>query len=181
MSKNICVYRHLKKDNGDTFYIGIGNNKRPYLKKDRNDFWYKTINKHGYVIEILYDNLSWEDACELEILLISLYGRRDLGTGCLVNMTNGGEGVKGLICSKETRLKLSKKAKLREISKETRSLMSKSMKGRKGTNNKTLLDLSTGIFFYSVKEAANALGIDRTTLADYIRGKRKNKTNLVAV
>ena len=37
------------------------------------------------------------DAFQLEILLIYQYGRIDLGTGCLRNLTNGGDGVSGII------------------------------------------------------------------------------------
>jgi hypothetical protein len=35
----------------------------------------------------------------IEKYYIRKYGRRDLGTGCLVNLTDGGEGVSGLVCS----------------------------------------------------------------------------------
>jgi hypothetical protein len=36
--------------------------------------------------------LSWEEACEKEIELIEMYGRRKLGEGTLVNLTEGGQG-----------------------------------------------------------------------------------------
>lgn len=51
----------------------------------------------------------------------------------------------------------------------------------KPVNNKKkiLLDTSTGVFYNSITEAANALGYNKGTLKDYISGKRKNKTTLV--
>jgi len=50
-----------------------------------------------------------EDAIEMEILLISLIGRDDLGTGSLFNFTNGGEGTAGIkrTHSEATKLKMS--------------------------------------------------------------------------
>lgn len=86
------VYRHRRLDTGDIFYIGIGNKKRAYNKKSRPKHWNNIVNKYGYTVEIIAEDLSKEDACELEIFLISLYGRRDLGKGNLINLTDGGDG-----------------------------------------------------------------------------------------
>ena len=104
---DIVVYLHRRKDNGEIFYIGIGNPKRPFRKDNRNDYWHHIVKKCGYDVEILYTGLSWENACEIEKKLISEHGRKDLGLGTLVNMTNGGEGAFGLIVKEETRKKLS--------------------------------------------------------------------------
>lgn len=90
------VYRHRRLDNHEVFYVGIGKTKkRAYSNGSRNTYWKNIVSKHGYNIEILAEGLSWEDACELECFLIEEYGRKDLGTGQLVNMTDGGDGVKG--------------------------------------------------------------------------------------
>jgi len=140
----MLLYRHLKP-NGETFYIGVGNKIRPYTKSDRSDFWWKVVNKYDYEIQILKTGLTKKEAYELEIMLISWYGRRDLGLGPLVNLTNGGDGSNNVIVSQETRDKLSKihtgskrseetkrrmseKAKLRIFSEETRLKMSESAK-----------------------------------------------------
>lgn len=42
-----------------------------------------------------------------------------------------------------------------------------------------VLDTNTGIFYESIREAAQAFGLNRGTLKDYLRGKRKNKTSMV--
>lgn len=92
----MIVYRHLKP-NGETFYIGIGKLKRrPYSKANRNQWWHNIVNKYGYEVQVLKSDLTLEDACELEQMLIAYYGRKDLGLGPLVNLTDGGEGVLGL-------------------------------------------------------------------------------------
>lgn len=86
------VYRHRRLDTNEIFYVGIGNNKRPYDFNKRNKWWKNIFILTDINVEVLYENLTWKDACELEEFLISLYGRRDLGTGTLVNLTNGGDG-----------------------------------------------------------------------------------------
>jgi hypothetical protein len=104
-NKNHCIYRHLKP-NGEVFYIGIGKDlKRAYNKHSRTKWWKKVVNKYGYEVQILKSGLSKEEACELEIILISWYGRKDLEQGLLINMTDGGEGT--LNKSLEVRKKIS--------------------------------------------------------------------------
>jgi hypothetical protein len=93
MNKLYCVYRHIRLDKNEVFYIGIGSEKRPYEKRRRNYYWANIINKTDYKIEILFDDLDWQEACEKEKEFIKLYGRKDLGLGTLVNMTDGGDGT----------------------------------------------------------------------------------------
>lgn len=106
-----CVYMHIKKTNKEAFYIGIGNPKRPYTKDGRSKFWNNTVNKYGYEIIILKEVLSWSDACKIEIDLIKYFGRKNLGEGALVNLTDGGEGAKGVVVSAERKAKMSAAAK----------------------------------------------------------------------
>ena len=118
------VYRHIGLDNNEVFYVGIGKDrKRPYSKSGRNQHWKNYINKHGYYVDILSDSVDYELAKEVEISLVSYYGRRDLGTGRLVNMTDGGEGSIGRFVSQETRLKMSKVHKGKKLSKKQISLI----------------------------------------------------------
>ena len=103
------VYRHRRLDNMQPFYIGIGKEEqRAYSKKNRNKHWLNTVNKNGYLVEILFRDINLKEACELEIFLIEEYGRNDLGDGYLVNMTNGGDGVSGKIFTEEYKEKISK-------------------------------------------------------------------------
>ena len=100
---NTVVYEWRRK-NVTPYYVGIGKPQRPYTgrrrcgpppPKDR--------------IFILHENLDWQTACKIEKELIAFYGRKDLGTGILRNMTDGGDGVHGLVVSEETKAKLSGK------------------------------------------------------------------------
>lgn len=89
------LYRHIRLDKNEPFYIGIGADvKRAYSKHGRSKYWGR-VAKLGYEVDILMEDLSWEKACEKEVEFIALYGRADLGQGPLVNMTNGGDGALG--------------------------------------------------------------------------------------
>lgn len=89
------VYRHIRLDKNEPFYIGIGSDsdyKRSNVKRNRNRHWKYITNLTPYRVEILLDNLTWDEACIKEIEFITLYGRSDLKKGPLANMTDGGEG-----------------------------------------------------------------------------------------
>lgn len=104
------VYRHIRLDKNEVFYIGIGsdeNYERASTPKNRNRYWHNIVNKTPYEVEIILDELTWEEACEKEKEFIKLYGRKDLKEGTLVNMTDGGEGAVGVLVSESTRQKIS--------------------------------------------------------------------------
>jgi hypothetical protein len=130
------VYRHIRLDKNEPFYIGIGSDcdyKRANDKNLRSGYWKNIVNKTDYRVDILFDDLAWEEACEKEIEFISLYGRRDLNNGTLCNMTNGGEGAFGRIVTEETRRKIGISQKGKINSEETRKKLSIANKGRKHT------------------------------------------------
>jgi hypothetical protein len=130
------VYRHIRLDKNEPFYIGIGSDSdgkytRAKSKENRNNHWNNIIDCTQYKIEILFDDLTWEEANEKEIELVALYGRRDLGLGNLVNLTNGGEGMVGYKHSEETRKKMSNSQIGKKLSEFTRKKMSDSRSGEK--------------------------------------------------
>jgi hypothetical protein len=137
------VYRHIRLDNNEPFYIGIGSDndyKRAYKKTQRTKHW-KSVSDKGYEVEILIDGLTWEEACEKDKEFILLYGRKDLGTGNLINLTEGGEGTVGRVVTNKTREILKEiftgrkrpdlKGKKRVISEEQKQKTSNTLKGRK--------------------------------------------------
>lgn len=138
------IYRHIRLDSNEPFYIGKGKHKtrngkmypcdeyyRAYCKNNRNIFWRNIVSKTDYRVEIIFESDVEDIINEKEIEFINLYGRRDLGKGTLCNLTNGGEKEVGRIFSKEYREKLSKAAKGRIKSPETIEKLKKSLKGRR--------------------------------------------------
>jgi hypothetical protein len=127
------VYRHIRLDKNEVFYIGIGKDEsRAYDKRrSRSDWWKSIISVTDYRVDILFDDLTWDEVCEKEIEFIKLYGRKDLGLGTLVNLTDGGDGSIGYKNSDESNRKRSNKLKNRIMSDEHKRKISESLKGHK--------------------------------------------------
>ena len=92
------VYKHIRLDTNGIFYIGVGSDNyytRAHSKHSRNKHWLNVVNKVGYKVEIIIDNISFNSALEREIELIFEYGLISEG-GCLVNYTKGGQGQLGI-------------------------------------------------------------------------------------
>lgn len=104
------LYRHIRLDKNEPFYIGICKNdhvdRSRQTGKRRNNLWHKIVAKTDYEIEIVLDNISHEFAKQKEQEFIKLYGRIVDGTGILANLTLGGDGAKGFIFTAEQKKKL---------------------------------------------------------------------------
>lgn len=79
-------------------------------------------------------NIFEHDAFDLEKKLIRIIGRYDLGCGPLTNLTDGGDGITGLIKSTEHRHNLSVSSLGKKMSKEARKKISDSLIGKVGRN-----------------------------------------------
>lgn len=105
--KTYYIYLHRKATNGDIFYVGKGSGNRAYdtSKKGRNQYWHRVRDKYGLEIEILFDNLTEEEAfqCEKDVILELEY------FSCkLTNLTKGGEGPSGVQFTDTQRLNIQK-------------------------------------------------------------------------
>jgi len=103
------VYLHVGKD-GKPFYVGKGKGRRAWVSVGRNEEWHK-LNLEGKRVIILYEGLTKEEAFSLEAFQIALWGRQDIGTGCLVNQSDGNEGGGGVKWTEERRRKVSRAIK----------------------------------------------------------------------
>lgn len=124
---NYYVYAYLREDT-TPYYIGKGTKDRAFKKqghtvplppKDR--------------IKILKEHLTEDEAKLLEIELIKEYGRKDLGTGILRNMTDGGEGSSGRVATEMMKEKLSKANLGKKQSDETKQKRANSLRGKHRT------------------------------------------------
>lgn len=216
-TNNFYVYLHIRKDNGEPFYIGMGSPKwnRVNSKKNRNQWWHNITKKYDYDYIFLENNLTEDQAFELEKYWIKRIGRKDLGFGSLVNLTDGGEGKSGCKHTNESKNKISINTK-KGMTPEVCKLISEREKGRnKGktweerydqetidrlrknppmkdkvhsekTKNKMrghktgklVLNIETGIFYQSCREAATYCCFNPNTLKNMLSGRGTNKTEL---
>lgn len=94
------TYLYLR-DDGTPYYVGKGRGNRVRQKDNRH----VPVPTKQFVI--IQDFESETEALCAEKFLISFYGRKDLRTGCLRNLTDGGDGVSGYKHSGETRQRIS--------------------------------------------------------------------------
>lgn len=134
--KRYCVYRHTSP-NGKV-YIGItGRNPISRWNEGRgykqNPHFWSAIQKYGwdnFKHEVLYSTLSKDDACAIEIELISAHRSNNPDYG--YNHSLGGDQTfYGCHHSAETKQKMSEKARGRQMSKETRRKLREANLGKK--------------------------------------------------
>ena len=88
------TYAYLRED-GTPYYIGKGTG---YRINDRKKNVPIPPRERRLLLKT-FDNEK--DAFKHEIYMINLYGRKDIGTGILRNLTDGGEGTINVVRSQE--------------------------------------------------------------------------------
>ena len=128
VNKSYFIYRHIRADKNEPFYIGrgttyererktniklpfsiVGKYGRAFCKSRRNSMWNKVVKKTDYSVDILYESDSIEEIIKKETEFIKLYGRKDLKNGTLVNCSYGNDGVVELGQDSIERIKIGQK------------------------------------------------------------------------
>jgi len=166
------LYRHIREDKNEVFYIGIGTKlkkhyktlkseyQRAYSKSRNNDIWNKIINKTKFTVEILMESNNKDFIKNKEKEFINLYGRKNLDKGSLANLTDGGDGSRQVQVSLETKIKMS------EAHNPERKLLSAKRLMKKCKY------IETGQEFNSLKEACKIKGVSYGAQKMAIRKKR---------
>jgi alpha-galactosidase/6-phospho-beta-glucosidase family protein len=126
-------------------------------------------------VDIVIDNLSWDEACEKEKEFIAIY-KRNCDGGILCNLTIGGEGAFGRILSEETKSKISKKVSGINHGMYGKSHSEAAKNKIIETASKKVINIETNQIFTSIKNAAISMNIRPNTLTRKLSGIRKNDT-----
>jgi len=97
---NYYVYRHIRLDKNEPFYIGIGHNKlnedkkykRAYTKHRKSSIWNNIVKKTDFIVEIIFDEQTkesaiikeWKSAAEINKVL----GYSSISRACSEKTTN---------------------------------------------------------------------------------------------
>ena len=202
------LYRHVRLDKDIPFYIGLGTKTdkshrttrgeyaRAYTFHKENSIWKNIVKKTEWKVEILCESndLSFIKKKEEEFIL--LYGRINLKTGILANLTDGGESQSGRIgrpISLEHKKILSERMKINNPNKDgkfhpfsipgVREKVIKRMRENNPRhtssyvwNKKCFLYNTNGEFikeFQSYKEASKYLNSTPNCVATYFKENRK--------
>jgi hypothetical protein len=126
-------YVYIYHDKGLPIYVGKGKGQRASWhfhsnKAHLGNILRKRSREGVTLLPQIIQCKSDADSIELEIFLISEIGRKDLGKGPLLNLTDGGDGAEGYKHTEEAKSKISKSNSRRSISQETRNKISLTLK-----------------------------------------------------
>lgn len=188
---NWCVYMHANRANGKK-YIGITSQKPTRRWANGKGYctqphFFRAIEKwgwDGFTHEILFTDLTQEEANGIEILLIKKYKTQSQKFG--YNLVSGGGGISGLHRSEETRGKIREAVKKNWENNEYKSKMSEAMKKSwkskdlrnrvSGSNNngaRPVICVDTNQKYGSMVEAANDTGVNNNNIYQVCKGIRK--------
>jgi hypothetical protein len=90
------------REDGTPRYVGKGTGKRAFI---RGSHHLRPPKDKSLIL--IFPAATEAEAIASEIVMIDLFGRKDLGTGCLRNFTDGGDGVSGLVHSEDAKRRMS--------------------------------------------------------------------------
>lgn len=181
------VYMHTNKINNKK-YIGITCRKPEYrFGKDGSGYkecpvFYKAICKYGWESfdhEILFDNMTREEAAAKEIELIEKYNTRDIQFG--YNVAIGGYSQPGETNpfyghhhTDEVKQKIAESNKKRVWTEEAKNSIREKLSGPSSPFAKKIHCNELNIDFDTLREAAKYIGASAGKVSEVANGKRKS-------
>lgn len=138
------MYVHRKESDGIPFYVGKGSGNRAYVSSGRNIYWHRVKEKHGLIVDIVFDGLTEAEAfdCEINTLLEFNYHGY-----VLTNLTSGGEGSSGLCFTDQQRLNIAEGLKGRTPWNKGVTQPAKELQGRySDTTRAKMAKAKVGVF-----------------------------------
>lgn len=109
------LYRHIRLDKNEPFYIGRGSKEersmayaRAICKKRRSSAWKDVFDKSEIRVDIVFKSFSKDCIVKKETEFINLYGRIFNNTGTLVNLSTC-NGMTGYVHTESAKMKIKQK------------------------------------------------------------------------
>ena len=183
---NYCVYKHTSPSN--KIYIGVtGRNPIKRWKSGwgyiNNQYFTRAIQKYGwdnFKHEILFSNLTKEEACKKEIELIKFYKSNNYKFG--YNISSGGDAHRGCKHSEESKKKIGEASKInnprywkgKHLTEDAKRKISETKKGIPNLYlSKKVKCIETNIIYNSTMDAERQTGIYSSNIAKVCKGRAK--------
>ena len=157
--RRFYTYAYLRRD-GTPYYVGKGSGRRAF---DKNKHCVKVPPKER--ILFLKTGLTEKEAFKHEIYMIAVFGRKDLGTGILRNLTGGGEGPSNPC--EEVRKKMRENGKI-------------SMLKRQKAVELTRMSDGAVFVFDCASDACRAFSLDSGALSEVCNGRQGSTRGFLA-
>lgn len=190
--KQYKLYSSLKKYGFENHTIEVLEEPVLEILRQREHYYgmlYDTLSKNGLNLSLPKSNAKYESMTkDTRDKIAESHKGKKLSESHRLKII---EALKKRVVSEETRLKISTSLKGIKHSLERRRKISEGNKGKiisehtrevlSKINSKEVLCLETGIFYDSVKEASNVLGINSNYLSRMLRGVRRNRTSMTYI
>lgn len=199
-SLNFYTYLHRTKDTNEVFYVGKGKNNRATDKNNRNVWWHRKVNKHGYVVEIVAYWPTEAEALQHEFFLIQCFeamnvtltnifkalgkerNNKKMSPESCKNYSEARKKWWALVSPEDRRKQLERLRKINlgsTMSDERKKALSVLKTGRPNPKTwKPVVCVTTGEVFKSVSEAAIKTLCDPAHVVKCCKGKLKTTKGL---